>query len=85
MTPILDRIRANGGEVIRQDYQITLRRGRLSHDAMAWLRERREALMREIWPEYDDWLERAAIREFDGGQDRADAERDAYQEIVARC
>ena len=29
----------------------------------------------------EDWLERAAIREFDGGQSRADAERDALDEL----
>lgn len=84
MTPILDRIRANGGEVIRDDYRLILRRGRLSEQAMAWLRDRRCDLMREVWPEYDDWQERAAIREFDGGQDRDEAEREAYREIIAR-
>jgi hypothetical protein len=51
---------------------------------MAWLRDRRCDLMREVWPEYDDWQERAAIREFDGGQDRDEAEREAYREIIAR-
>ena len=82
---ILDRIRANGGEVIRDKWRIILRRGRLSDDAVAWLKkpEIKEALLREIWPEVDDWHERAAIREFDGGQPRAEAERDAYQEMMA--
>lgn len=84
MTPILDRIRANGGEVIRDDWRLTLRRGRLSGEAMAWLRDRRDDLMREVWPEFDDWQERAAIREFDGGQDRETAEREAYREVMAR-
>ncbi|MGR1582453.1 hypothetical protein ACSSNL_13425 [Thalassobius sp. S69A] len=35
---ILDRIRAHGGEVIRNNWQITLRRGRLSDDAVKWIR-----------------------------------------------
>lgn len=82
---ILDRIRANGGEVIRDKWRIILRRGRLSDDAVAWLKKPKikEALLREVWPEVDDWHERAAIREFDGGQPRAEAERDAYQEVMA--
>lgn len=29
----------------------------------------------------EDWLERAAIREFEGGQPRADAERDALADL----
>lgn len=83
MTPILDRIRAQGGDVMRDEWRITLRRGRLSDEAIAWIGQRRDALMREVWPAYDDWQERAAIREFDGGQDRAAAERDAYHEVSA--
>jgi hypothetical protein len=31
----------------------------------------------------EDWLERAAIREFEGGQPRADAERDALADLRA--
>lgn len=79
---ILDRIRAHGGEVIRSNWRITLRRGRLSDDAVKWIRERKEALMAEVWPQYDEWQERAAIREFDGGQSREEA---AYLEVIARC
>lgn len=84
MTPILDRIRAHGGDVIRDGLNLRLRRGRLPDDALAWLRESsvKRRLMREVWPEHDDWLERAAIREFDGGQDRETAEREAYREIM---
>ena len=85
MTPILDRIRASGGDVIRGKWQITLRRGRLTDAAMEWIKEHRDDLMREIWHAYDDWMERAAIREFDGGQSREEAEQDAYQEVMARC
>ena len=81
MTPILDRIRANGGEVIRTDWRITLRRGRLSDDAMAWVKEHRADLMREVWPPYDEWEERAAIREYDGGQARTEANDAAYREV----
>lgn len=84
MTPILDRIHAQGGEVIRDEWRITLRRGRLTEEAVKWIGEHRDDLMREVWPAYDEWNERAAIREFDGGQDRADAERDAYHEVTAR-
>jgi hypothetical protein len=32
----------------------------------------------------EEWEERAAIREFCGGQDRAEAEREAYAEVRAR-
>jgi hypothetical protein len=81
---ILARIRAHGGEVIRDEWRLKLHRGRLTDDALTWLRERRrkEALMREVWPEADEFEERAAIREFDGGQDRAEAERAAYAEVM---
>lgn len=86
MTPILDWIRANGGEVTRDRWTLRLRRGRLSTTDLAWLRDPtvKPQLMREVWPEYDDWLERAAIREFDGHQSREEAEREAYKEIEAR-
>lgn len=82
---ILDRIKANGGEVIRDGYRFRLRKGRLTPDAIAWLRENWRTVCAEVWPEFHDWEERAAIREFDAGQNRADAERDAYQEVIARC
>lgn len=78
---ILSRIRANGGEVIRDRWQIRLRRGRLTDDAVKWVAERKRDLMREVWPLFDDWEERAAIREFDGGQAREDAEASAYREV----
>lgn len=86
MTPILDRIRAHGGEVIRDGWTLRLRRGRLREPALQWLRDPavRQRLMREVWPQVDDFEERAAIREFCGGQDRAGAERDAYREVMAR-
>jgi len=86
MTPILDRIRAHGGEVIRDGWTLRLRRGRLREPALQWLRDPavRQRLMREVWPQVDDFEERAAIREFCGGQDRAAAERDAYREVMAR-
>lgn len=81
MTPILDRIRANSGEVIRDKWNMRLRRGRLSDAAMAWVKDNRTALMLEIWPAFDAFEERAAIREYDGGQSRAEAEQDAYAEV----
>ena len=82
---ILARIRASGGDVTRNKWRITLRRGRLSADAIAWIAKNKDALTLEIWPEYDDWQERAAIREFDGGQDRSDAEESAYLEVISRA
>ena len=83
---ILARIRAHGGDVIRDEWRMILRPGRLKPDALAWLKkpEVRDAVHREVWPEVDDFYERAAIREFDGGQAREDAEREAYREILAR-
>lgn len=84
MTPILDRIRMKGGEVVRDRWTITLRRGRLDAAALDWIKENRPALMREVWAEYDDWEERAAIREFDGGQDREEANDAAYEDVMGR-
>lgn len=82
MTPILDRIRAHGGEVIREGWTIRLRTGRLKPDALAWLRDRKDQLMQEVWPEFDAWVERAAIMEFNGGMDRAEAEAAAYKDVM---
>ena len=82
MTPILDRIREHGGEAIRDEWRISLRRGRLSNDAVAWITANRSRLMREVWPEYDDFEERAAIREYCGGVARPDAEAGAYAEVM---
>lgn len=83
---ILARIRAHGGDVIRDEWRMILHPGRLTPDALAWLKlpKVRRAVHREIWPAVDDWHERAAIREYDGGQDRACAERGAYREVVDR-
>ena len=83
MTSILDRIRANGGEVVRQEWRFALRRGRLTHEAVAWVRARWAEVCREVWPLFDLWEERAAIMEFDGGLPRAEAERAAYAEVAA--
>lgn len=82
---ILDRIRAHGGEVIRNKWDLILRRGHMTDAAVDWVKANKPALMREVWPEYDDWEERAAIREYDGGQPRSEAEADAYTEVMARC
>lgn len=84
MTPILDRIRAHGGEVIRHGWTLRLRRGRLSDDAVAWLGQPKNkmALLHEVWHGADAFEERAAIREYDGGQDRETAEREAYREVA---
>ncbi|MBK8909166.1 MAG: hypothetical protein IPM60_15155 [Rhodospirillales bacterium] len=77
---ILDRIRANGGEVIRDRWRFALRRGRLTDAHVAWLRANWRRVVAEVWPEHDAFEERAAIREYAGGQPRAEAERDAYAE-----
>lgn len=84
---ILGRIRANGGDVIRDGYRIALRRGRLTDAAIEWLKDPRikAQLMQEVWPQFDEFEERAAIREIDGGQPREEAEAAAYQEVMARC
>lgn len=39
------------------------------------------------WPEWKriEWSERAAIREYDGGLSRAEAERAAYEYVVRMC
>jgi len=81
---ILARIRAHGGDVIRDEWRMTVRAGRLGPDALAWLKqpEVRDRVHREVWSLVDEWHERAAIREFEGGQTRADAERDAYAEVM---
>lgn len=82
MTSILARIRANGGDVVRQDWRFTLRRGRLTEEAIRWVRSRWTVVCAEIWPAFDLWSERAAIMEFCGGMSRADAERAAYAEVT---
>jgi hypothetical protein len=79
---ILARIRAHGGEVIRDGHKLTLRRGRLDAAALAWLRDHWRDVAAETWPEFDQWEERAAIREFDAGQTRADAEAAAYRDVM---
>lgn len=79
---ILARIRAHGGEVIRNEWRITLRKGRLSAAALEWIAGRRAELMREVWQEFDDWNERAAIREYCGGMSRAEAEAAAYGDVT---
>ena len=81
---LLARIEANGGAVIRDEWRFSLRRGRLSTDALAWLRARWPEACREAWPLYDEFEERAAIMEFEANMTRADAERAAYAEVT-RC
>lgn len=80
---ILERIRAHGGDIIRDEWRFSLKRGRLTPEALAWLRSgmRWFAACCELWPPYAEWAERAAIREYDGGMPRADAERAAYAEM----
>ena len=79
---IMDRIRANGGEVIRDEWRINLRKGRLSPAALAWVADHRGDLMQEVWPEYDAWAERAAILEFEAWLPRQEAEAAAYRMVM---
>jgi len=79
---IIERISANGGEVIRDGWRFKIRRGRLSEDALKWIAAHRTKLCLEVWPEYDDFEERAAIMEFDGGLDRDEAEELAYAHVM---
>lgn len=83
---VLARIHANGGDVIRDEWRFTLKRGRLSTEALAWLRKGDHwwRACCEAWALYALWGERAAIREYVGGQLRAEAERDAYRDVT-RC
>lgn len=78
MTPVLDRIRAQGGNVIRKGFSFSLRQGRLTPEAIAWVKTNIETVKAEVWPAYHDWQERAAVMEFEGGLTRAEAEAAAY-------
>lgn len=78
---ILARIRAHGGDMIREGHRFRLRTGRMDTAAVAWVRANIDTLKREVWPDYDRFEERAAIREFDGGLTRAEAEAAAYLEV----
>lgn len=82
---ILAWIRSEGGDAFMERTQLCVRRGRLTDADLAWIKERHRELSRELWPEFDDWEERAAIREYCGGQSREEAEREAYREVMARC
>jgi len=85
MAEVLDRIRAAGAEVRRDGWRLRIvRRGRLGEAGLRWLAENRARVMRELWPLYDEWEERAAIREFDGGQPREEANDAALKEVMAR-
>lgn len=79
---ILARIRAHGGEVVRDRWTIRLRPGRLDQKATAWIGRNKAALMAEIWPEHDAFEERAAIMEFDAGMTREAAEAAAYASVM---
>ena len=82
---IRQRIEAHGGKVVRRGYRFTIKRGRLTKEALEWLARAdvRERLFFEVWPDYDRWAERAAIMEFDGGLDRAEAEALAFAGLSA--
>lgn len=78
---ILARIRAHGGDVVRDGWAFRLMPGRLDAKAIAWVRANMDAVKREVWPEYDDFEERAAIMEYDGGLPRPEAEAAAYRRV----
>lgn len=82
---ILARIRAHGGDIVRDEWRFRLKPGRLTPEALAWLRLNLRWFLAccEVWPEYAEWTERASIRQFNGGMDRAEAERTAYGEVSA--
>lgn len=84
MTPILDRIRAHGGDAYRDEWRLKLKRGRLPDASVEWIRRpaSRDRLMMEIWPEFEEWSERAAIMEYDGGLPRDEAEALAYRRFA---
>lgn len=79
----LARIRANGGDVVRTEWHFRLLPGRLTSEAIAWIKGRWADVCREVWPLLDLWAERAAIMEYDGLMPRAEAERRAYEEVCA--
>lgn len=80
---IVARIRAHGGDVIRDEWRVSIRRGRLTEAALAWIRSNRAALMAEVWPQHDAWEERAAIMEFDAGLPRDVAEAMAWRGVAS--
>lgn len=82
MTPILDRIRANGGEVIRDKWNLRIRPGRLSPEALAWVRANTDRIKEEVWPEFDWWMRRSYDHEFVYGRPRDEAQRIAYDEVM---
>lgn len=79
---ILARIHAHGGQIVRSEWRFTLKPGRLTPDALSWLKKHWRAACAEAWPALDLWEERAAIREYMGGQSRAEAEASAYAEVA---
>lgn len=79
---IIDRIREHGGEVIRDKWSFHLRPGRLDAAARQWIATNAIRLFSEIWPEFDSWIERAALLEFDHGYPRDEAERLAYDRVM---
>jgi hypothetical protein len=79
---ILRRVRAHGGDIIRDEYRFRLQRGRLSVEAIQWLRKNWLDACQDAWPSFYEWQERAAIREYCGGMLRHDAERAAYGEVI---
>lgn len=81
---ILARIRANGGDVTRKGYEFRFRPGRLNRSQQDWVMSHIDEVKREVWPLFDEWEERAAIMEYDGGFARSVAERAAFDLLEGR-
>jgi len=83
---IIAKIHDRGGSVDLRDGKLILRRGNLTDAAVEWIKVHRADLIREMVPPHlaDEFEERAAIREYDGGQYRAKAEAAAACEMRAR-
>jgi len=79
---ILTRLKAHGAEIVRDDWRFILKRGRLTNEALEWVKAHWADACREAWPAFDDWEERAAIREYEGGETREEAERWAYVDVT---
>ncbi|MDH5798929.1 MAG: hypothetical protein OEZ19_10210 [Paracoccaceae bacterium] len=80
--PIIERIRAHGGEVIRDGYRLRMRKGSLTPEAIAWVREHWREVCADVWPEFEEWEHDAAVREYVGGLSRDEAEAAAYRSVM---
>lgn len=79
---IVARIEASGGRVAMDEWRLRVSPGQLTAGALKWISEHRDDLAAEVWPHFDQWVERAAIMEFDGGLSRKEAEAAAYRGLA---